>query len=166
MKILFVILPLLSAGCGEGHHESGHHGHGHAHGHDHGPDGSHITVGVDETPVEAEEGHSTVALGGLQMGALEVSFEQGHGAVEPGKEGHLVVKLSPPDQGQTTVRAWIGIEDRTASYVGKASFSADREAYDVHATAPDPLPEGVAWWVELERPDGETLVGSIAPRFD
>jgi hypothetical protein len=55
------------------------------------------------------------------------------------------------------VRAWIGTEDRLSSYVGLGTYAPD---HDVHATAPDPLPGGVRWWIELEKPDGSKLVGS------
>ncbi len=61
------------------------------------------------------------------------------------------------------MRAWIGTEDRTRSYVGKGEYAPSHDDYYVHATAPDPLPEEVRWWVELEQPDGTRLVGSAAP---
>jgi len=31
--------------------------------------------------------------------------------------------------------------------------------------APDPLPDGVMWWVEIEKPDGTKAIGSIAPKM-
>jgi hypothetical protein len=113
----------------------------------------------------AEDGHEHAedSLGTALIGDLAVEFAQGHGALQGGKEGHLVVKLPYSDDGATIVRAWIGTDDRTSSYVGKGEYAASHDDYDVHATAPDPLPEAVRWWVEIEQPDGAKLVGSVAP---
>lgn len=105
--------------------------------------------------------HEEVDLGSAAVGEMTVEFAQGHGKVAAGKEGHLVVKLPYNDNGATTVRAWIGTEDRTLSYVGKAEYAAGHDDYDVHAIAPDPLPDKAMWWVEIEKPDGTTAVGSI-----
>ena len=99
------------------------------------------------------------------VGELEVELAQGHGAVEAGKECHLVVKLPYSDDGASVVRAWIGGEDRTFSLVGLAEYAPSHDDYDVHAVAPDPLPEGALWWIELEQPDGTKLVGSATPQF-
>ena len=108
--------------------------------------------------------HDEVPLGTFAIGDLAVELAQGHGAVEAGKESHLVVKLPYQDAGATVVRAWIGTEDRTGSLVGKATYAASHDDYDVHATAPTPLPEPCAWWVEIQRPDGSTLLGSAPVR--
>ena len=70
------------------------------------------------------------------------------------------------DHGETVVRAWIGGEDRTLSRVGKGEYAAAHDDYDVHAMAPDPLPADVRWWIELEFPDGQRLVGSAEPLMD
>jgi hypothetical protein len=86
--------------------------------------------------------------------------------VAAGSEGHLVVKLPYSDGGATTVRAWIGGEDRTLSIVGKGQYAPSHDDYDVHAVAPDPLPAGARWWIELERPDGQRLLGSAEPLLD
>ena len=126
------------------------------------------TPGV--TPPEAGETedheHAEDPLGTAKIGELEVELAQGHGGVVAGKEGHLVVKLPYSDDGSTIVRAWIGTEDRTRSYVGKGEYARSHDDYDVHATAPDPLPEGVLWWIEIEQPDGTRLVGSARPLFE
>jgi hypothetical protein len=123
-----------------------------------------------ETPaVPAEEDdheHAETPLGTVRLGELEVELAQGHGAVVAGKESHLVVKLPYSDSGGTVVRAWIGTEDRTRSYVGKGQYTASHGDYDVHATAPDPLPAGALWWIELEQPDGTKLVGSARPLLE
>ena len=89
---------------------------------------------------------------------MEVELAQGHGAVAAGVEGHLVVKLPYTDDGATVVRAWIGTEDRTLSKVGKGDYAPSHDDYDIHADAPDPLPEGVMWWIEVQKPDGTKLV--------
>ena len=107
--------------------------------------------------------HAEDPLGTVDVGGLAVELAQGHGAVTAGEEAHLVVKLPYTDDGATVVRAWIGSEDRTLSYVGRGEYAPSHDDYDVHATAPDPLPEGALWWVEIERPDGTVLLGSAEP---
>ncbi|MBK9119386.1 MAG: hypothetical protein IPM18_07255 [Phycisphaerales bacterium] len=104
--------------------------------------------------------HDEVWLGTVTIGDLRVELAQGHGKVEAGKEGHLVVKLPYNDNGATVVRAWIGTEDRTVSRVGKAEYAPSHDDYDVHTLAPDPLPENARWWIEIEKPDGMKVVGS------
>jgi len=117
----------------------------------------------DHPHPHGDDDHVEVPLGKAMLGDLEVELAQGHGAVEAGKECHLVVKLPYSDDGATVVRAWIGSEDRTASRVGKADYAPSHDDYDIHAVAPDPLPEGALWYVEVQKPDGTTLVGSAAP---
>lgn len=117
-----------------------------------------------ETAGGMEDDHDhgeEVALGTATVGDFEVEAFQGHGETEPGKEMHLVVKLPYNDSGASEVRAWIGTEDRFASVVGKGDYAASHDDYDIHAVAPDPLPEGAAWWIEITQPDGTTHVGSI-----
>ena len=116
-----------------------------------------------------DDGHGhdeEVALGSAMIGDMKVEFAQGRGKVEAGKEGHLVVKLPYNDKGDTVVRGWIGMEDRTLSFVGKGAYAASHDDYDVHAIAPDPLPENVMWWIELAKPDGTKAVGSIKPLLE
>ena len=110
---------------------------------------------------EEEHEHDEVPLGKFDIGGITVGAGQGHGAVEAGKEGHLVIKLPYQDQGATVLRAWIGIEDRTLSSVGKGEYAASHDDYDIHVVAPDPLPEGTGWWLEIEKPDGTRAVGSF-----
>jgi len=112
---------------------------------------------------EDDHAHDEVPLGTIAIGDLSVELAQGHGAVLAGKEAHLVVKLPYSDSGSTVVRAWIGTEDRMLSFVGRGTYAPSHDDYDIHATAPDPLPENVMWWVELEQPDGHKLVGSGQP---
>ena len=120
-------------------------------------------VSEPEAEPETGHGHDEVSLGKVVMGDLSVELAQGHGAVLAGKEGHLVVKLPYSDDGATIVRAWIGTADRTQSYVGKGEYASSHDDYDVHASAPDPLPESVMWWIDIEQPDGTKIVGSAKP---
>ena len=133
------------------------------HGHSHSaPSGAAAAESAADHDMEhgMDHEHDEVALGTFPIGEHAVALSQGHGAVEPGKESHLVIKLPFQDGGATVVRAWIGTQDRTLSLVGKADYAASHDDYDVHVTAPDTLSEGSAWWVEIERPDGTTAVGS------
>ncbi|MDA1264010.1 MAG: hypothetical protein O2816_02900 [Planctomycetota bacterium] len=149
---LLVSLPLLfSPACGDA-----------GHGHDHGPNG-HEHAGEGE---DAHEHGEEVSLGTAAVGDLTCEFAQGHGAVVAGGEGHLVVKIKGGDGGKSTVRAWIGTKDRGASLVGLGEYAASHDDYDIHAEAPDPLPADVMWWVEVEKPDGSKVVGSVKPLLE
>lgn len=157
MKQKYLMLPVIAisailAACGEkdpGHdqdHADQDHpqSEGDAHDHDHG----------EETD-----------LGTFKVGELDVTAAQAHGALAAGKEGHLIINLPYKDDGASIVRAWIGTEDRTLSQVGKGIYAAGHGDYDIHTMAPSPLPEGVKWWVEVEKPDGTKVVGSVAPKL-
>ena len=130
------------------------HDHGHGHGHDHEHDHDDHDHG-EEMPLPP-----------LVIGDLSIECNQAHGPLEAGVEGHLVVKLPYSDDGASVVRAWIGGEDRTMSMVGLGVYAASHDDYDIHTMAPDPLPNDVRWWIEIERPDGTTLLGSVAPIVD
>lgn len=149
---LMISLGVAGLGCGsESEQESG-------------PSNTSGGSGEPETTGGMEDDHDhgeEVALGTATVGDLEVEAFQGHGETEPGKEMHLVVKLPYNDSGASEVRAWIGTEDRFASVVGKGEYASSHDDYDIHAVAPDPLPEGAAWWIEVTQPDGSTHVGSI-----
>ena len=136
------------------------------HGHPHKEGEAH---GEPQAEKKADEGHDhahdEVPLGKFKAGELEIEAAQGHGMVEAGKEGHLIIKLPYKDDGATVVRAWIGTEDRTLSAVGKGEYAPSHGDYDIHAVAPSPLPANVKWWVEVAKPDGTKLVGSIAPKM-
>ncbi|MGE3181669.1 MAG: hypothetical protein AB7N71_08570 [Phycisphaerae bacterium] len=118
---------------------------------------------TEGTEGDADHSHDEAPLGTVEIGGMKVELAQGHGKIEAGKEGHLVVKLPYNDNGETIVRAWIGTEDRTLSLVGKGEYAPSHDDYDIHAVAPDPLPENVMWWVEIQKPDGEKKLGSIQP---
>lgn len=128
------------------------------------------TIHADEAEGEHADGedhaHDEVPLGKAKIGDIEVDLAQGHGKIAAGQEGHLVVKLPYNDKGATVVRAWIGTQDRTQSMAGKGEYAASHDDYDVHATAPDPLPENAMWWVEIEKPDGSKTVGSVKPQLE
>ena len=134
-------------------------GHGHSHG-----DGTHThDDGSSHSHESAPDEHEEVSLGATKVGDLELTLAQGHGKVAAGKECHLVVKLPYKDDGATAVRVWLGTPDRTTSLVTRAEYATDHDDYDAHAMAPDPLPEEVRWWIELEQPDGTKLIGSADP---
>jgi len=116
-----------------------------------------------DTMGEEDHSHDETALEPASIGDMTVELAQGHGAMAAGKESHLVVKLPYNDNGATVVRAWIGTEDRTLSFVGKGEYAPSHDDYDIHAMAPDPLPENTMWWIEIEKPDGTKIVGSAEP---
>lgn len=161
--ILAVSLTMWLAACGESSSETASEGSSDTHTH---ADGStHDDHAEEETHADEEEDHAhdETSLGAVTIGEMQVELAQGHGAVRAGQEGHLVVKLPYNDNGATLVRAWIGTEDRTLSYVGKGEYAPSHDDYDIHAMAPDPLPENVMWWIEIEKPDGTKVVGSAEP---
>lgn len=126
------------------------------------------TAGTPEVTGDHDHDHDhdhddEVDLGSTAVGDMTVSCAQGHGELAAGKELHICVKLPHNDNGATVVRAWIGTEDRTASMVGKGEYMASHDDYEIHAEAPDPLPENAMWWIEVELPDGTRSVGSIKP---
>ena len=116
-----------------------------------------LTAQHKHDPDHGEE----VPLGKHKLGDLTVSAAQAHGAVKAGKEGHIVIKLPYNDKGQTQVRVWIATKDRTLSTVGKAKYAKSHDDYDAHTVAPSPLPEGCKWWIEIRKPDGKKIIGSI-----
>jgi hypothetical protein len=150
-------------GCGDKEH-----GHDHSNGHDH-DHGSETAADHGHDHAEGQDHHDhehdeEVPLGTFTAGDMEIEAAQSHGNVEAGKEGHLVIKLPHNDAGASVVRAWIGTEDRTLSTVGRGDYAPSHDDYDIHAMAPDPLPEDAMWWVEIEKPDGTKAIGSIAPK--
>jgi hypothetical protein len=110
-----------------------------------------------------DHAHDEVTLGTIEIGDMKIELAQGHGKVEAGKEGHLVVKLPYNDKGASIVRAWLGTEDRTMSQVSKGEYAPPHDDYDVHVVAPDPLPENTMWWIEIQKPDGSKVVSSAKP---
>ena len=123
---------------------------------------------ADEMPHDGDHdeaagghGHDETPLGTTTIDGVVVTCAQGHGLVEPGKLCHLVVKLPYNDGGETIVRAWIGTEERDLYLVSKGDYAASHDDYDVHAEAPDPLPDDARWWIEIQKPDGTRVTGSI-----
>ena len=170
---LLAAIGVLMPGCnGESHdHNSGTHTHADGSTHDdHGPGNS--DPGHDTDGDEGHEGddhdhaHDEMALEPALIGDMTVELAQGHGAIKAGQESHLVVKLPYNDNGATIVRAWIGTDDRTLSFVGKGEYAPSHDDYDIHAMAPDPLPANTMWWIEIEKPDGTKVVGSGKPMLE
>lgn len=132
--------------------------------HTHADGSTHDDHGSENEGADGHDhAHDEVDLEPAKIGDMKVELAQGHGKVEAGKEGHLVVKLPYNDKGATIVRAWIGTEDRLKSVVGKGEYAPSHDDYDIHATAPKPLPEGTMWWIEIQKPDGTKIVGSAKP---
>lgn len=120
-----------------------------------------IAQSAKETEKDHGHAHDEAPLGKFDIEGITVEAKQGHGNVEAGKEGHLVIKLPYKDKGETVLRAWIGTGDRTMSATGKGEYAPSHDDYDIHAVAPKPLPEDAKWWLEIENPDGTKAVGSI-----
>lgn len=160
-----LIVSGLIMGCGDhSHGENGDHGHDHGSGQQQAHDDHGHAHGDGQAHEEADHGHhhgEEVPLGTFDIGGISVEAAQAHGSIEAGKEGHLIIKLPYNDKGETVVRAWIGVEDRTLSSVGKGVYAPSHDDYDIHTIAPNPLPEGAKWWIEIEKPDGMKAVGSI-----
>ena len=175
-------LGLTLTGCG-GFESDGEHAHG-PDSHDHAPT-SQLSAEPGDTHVHADgsthDNHAAgatthtdgagdhphhddeVALPAATLGDMTLELAQGHGAIKAGEESHLVVKLPYNDNGATLIRAWIGTEDRTLSFVGKGEYTPSHDDYDLHAMAPDRLPDNTMWWIEIEKPDGTKVVGSAVP---
>lgn len=161
-------LCLTIIGCGDSgvSDEHAHAGDSHQHSddtHTHADGSSHTDHSDDSHMDEDDHAHDEVSLAPATIGGMTIELAQGHGAVEPGKENHLVVKLPYSDNGATIVRAWLGTEDRTLSYVGKGEYSQSHGDYNIHAVAPNPLPDNTMWWIEIEKPDGTKAIGSTKP---
>jgi hypothetical protein len=168
--LTLLLSSLLAAGLlscsNEAPHDHDHDGdHGHEHPADDDKGDDHGDSHPDEQADEHDHEHEEVSIGSTTVGEWTVKLAQGHGPVTAGEEGHLVVVLPFKDDGATTVRAWIGSADRNASFVGKGDYAPSHDDYDVHATAPDPLPQDVKWWIEIERPDGKKATGSAQPNL-
>lgn len=121
----------------------------------------------DDTHTHAEESHAaddmheSIPLGTMMVNDFTIELTQGHGKVHAGEEEHLIVKLQDSESKILSVRAWIGTEDKTQSFVGKGEFSRDRNVYDVHMSAPESLDPDSKWWIELEMKDGTISTGSM-----
>lgn len=168
---LLAAVGLAMPGCSESNTDSHTHdgdGHSHADGHAHGDSGEHDHDGHDhgEGGDHDHDHGEEIALPSATIGDMTVELAQAHGPLKAGEEGHLVIKLPYTDNGATIVRAWIGGQDRTLSFVGKGEYAPSHDDYDVHAMAPDPLPENTMWWIEIEKPDGTKMVGSASPLLD
>lgn len=102
-------------------------------------------------------------LGSIGIGAIDVQVLRGLGEPSPGGQLRLVVRV-PDGTATSSVRGWIGTASRFASAVAGADYSEQLGGYELKTTAPDPLPPSAAWWVEVQRADGTTHVGSVPLR--
>ncbi|MBX2850661.1 MAG: hypothetical protein KTR15_02815 [Phycisphaeraceae bacterium] len=157
--LLALCSTLWIVGCGESGGDDG--THTHADGTVH-KDGDHEEPKPEPKQDDHDHGEET-ELPAITIGDMQVELAQAHGAIEAGKEGHLIVKLPYDDKGETIVRAWIGTEDRTLSNPKNGDYAPSHGDYDIHTMAPDPLPENVMWWIEIQKPDGTKVVGSAKP---
>lgn len=107
-----------------------------------------------------EDMHQEIPLEEITIIGMNIQLTQNHGTVSAGEEEHLIVQIGNGDTDIVGVRAWIGSEDRTLSYVGKGEYSIINDAYDIHTMAPEPLDENAKWWIEIELPDGTRHTGS------
>lgn len=107
--------------------------------------------------------HQEVPLDAITINGMSIQLTQNHGPVGAGEEEHLIVQIDNGDTDIASVRAWIGSEDRTLSYVGKGEYSIINHAYDIHTMAPESLNEDAMWWIEIEMPDGTKHTGSVKP---
>lgn len=147
-----IAMAISLSGCSDHGHE--HDSHTHSSGESHAPSG--------ERRATDDHDHSDAEpLGKAMIGEIEIEAWQGHGNAAAGKELHLTVKLPYSDSGASTVRVWIGTEDRFASLVERATYAPSHDDYDAHAVAPDPLPANAAWWIEITRPNGSVHLGSV-----
>ncbi len=150
--LIISTVSLALIGCGAKDHD-----------HDHG---DHAHPPKNEQTAHDDHDHGVeIELGSFKAGDLEIEAAQSHGNLQADKEGHLIIKLPYKDDGASIVRAWIGTEDRTLSQVGKGVYAPSHDDYDIHTMAPSPLPTDVKWWVEVEKPDGTKLIGSIEPKL-
>ena len=158
---LFATMGIILNGCSESNsgndHAAGADSHMHADG------ATHEDHAGDDHMGTEDHGHDETTLNPAVIADMTVELAQGHGPVKAGQESHLVVKLPYNDNGATLVRASIGTEDRTLSFVGKGEYAPSHDDYDIHAMSPDPLPENTMWWIEIEKPDGTKVLGSTKP---
>ncbi|GJM38509.1 MAG: hypothetical protein DHS20C19_18760 [Acidimicrobiales bacterium] len=157
-------LAFALAGCSEQGADDGH-DHDHA-GHSHADDGDDHdhAEGDDHAHDEGHDDdhdHERVSLGTATLGDTELAAWQSHGQAEAGKELHLIVKPNDASDGATTVRAWIGTEDRLTAMVALGEYDADTGEYNLHATCPNPLSDDAQWWIEMQTPNGVRTIVSM-----
>jgi hypothetical protein len=72
------------------------------------------------------------------------------------KDGHINIKVAGGEV--KAVRIWAGPEDHANVMVVKTEIENDYN--HGHLELPNPLPDGMPLWIELETPAGELLKGS------
>jgi hypothetical protein len=91
-------------------------------------------------------------IGGVVIAAAVV------GEIKPGAESEI--KLTIKSGKPAAVRGWIGVENGKGS--AKAKAHAEDGGLCCDAEAPNPLPEGARFWLEVEGADGAKALGSFA----
>jgi hypothetical protein len=121
-------------------------------------------VATSVPPVVAGPDHDHAAststaqsLGTITVSGFEMEVIQ-DGKIEAGKEATFEIRIKG-DKDPTAVRVWIGVESGRGSAKGKAHRHGDK--MEVHADAPDPIPDDAKLWIEVETDAGKSK-GSVA----
>ena len=129
------------------------------HGHDHADDHDHDHAKPDAAAGEEHEKHpiGEKTVGGLKLNAaIDVP-------VKPGGESVFTVVVTGGKP--KAVRFWIGNEAGDNSVKSKAEEESP-DNWHAHVEAPDPLPAGSQFWVEVEPSAGETIKTSFDTKFE
>jgi len=135
-------------------HEDGDEDHDHEEGEDH----DHEDGDEDHDHEEGEDHEDDEAadLGSLEISGVKVQVCS-YGVAEDG--GEVALDVVPDGDGVISVRAWYGVEDGNASR--KAKLDKEGDKYHGHVEIPETVPEGSAFWIEVETASG-TASASVA----
>lgn len=119
-------------------------------------------------PQSPTAGHTgeVVELGTVTIGEWTVRAARDKSEIKAGGDAPIDVWLTTSDGKPATVavvRFWIGLEDAKVSRKARADIEDPRQPnhWHTHADVPDPIPENARLWVEIERDQNETTVGSF-----
>src|SRR5688500_15625730 len=101
--------------------------------------------------------HNRLPIGQQTMSGLKLVATMDE-PVKPGGEGAFDVVITGGKP--KAVRFWVGTEDAKGSVKAKADEEAP-DNWHAHAEAPDPLPHGSKYWVEVEPTTGEPFNASF-----
>lgn len=73
------------------------------------------------------------------------------------EDGHYNIRVEEGDF--TAVRIWVGAEDNSDVMVVKTELENDYQ--HGHLEVPNPIPDGVELWIEIENEAGEKFTGSV-----